>query len=72
MDTGSAPVVKRGRGVTLTLTPSSAVVKKEQSHTSTPPKGPTACTEPQWLYKGALYLFTLLEERQTFQAVFLT
>ena len=37
--------------------PSSAVVKKEQSYTSTPPMGCTACTQPQCLYKGALYLF---------------
>ena len=35
--------------------PSSAVVKKEQSYTSTPPMGRTACTEPQCLYKSALY-----------------
>jgi hypothetical protein len=34
--------------------PSSAVVKKGQSYTSTPPMGHTACTEPQCLYKGAL------------------
>jgi hypothetical protein len=27
--------------------PSSAVVKKEESYTSTPPKGRTACKEPQ-------------------------
>jgi len=39
--------------------PSSAVVKKEQSYTSTPPMGRTACTEPQYLYKGDLYLFSL-------------
>ena len=37
--------------------PSSAVVMKEQSYTSTPPMGRTACTEPQCLYKGALYLY---------------
>jgi len=37
--------------------PSSAVVKKEYSYTSTPPMGRTACTEPQCLYKGALYLY---------------
>jgi hypothetical protein len=37
--------------------PSSAVVMKEYSYTSTPPTGRTACTEPQYLYKGALYLF---------------
>ena len=36
--------------------PSSAVVMKELSYTSTPPMGRTACTEPQCLYKGALYL----------------
>ena len=35
--------------------PSSAVVKEEQNYTSTPPMGPTACTGPQGLYKGALY-----------------
>jgi hypothetical protein len=28
---------------------------KEQSYTSIPPMGRTACTEPQCLYKGALY-----------------
>ena len=38
--------------------PSSAMVMKEQSYTSTPPMDHTACTEPQCLYKGALYLFT--------------
>ena len=37
--------------------PSSAVVKKEYSYTFTPPVGHTACTETQWLYKGALYIF---------------
>jgi len=37
--------------------PSSAVIKKEESYTTTPPMGRTACTEPQCLYKGALYLF---------------
>jgi len=35
---------------------SSAVVKKGQSYTSTPPMGRTACKEPHCLYKGALYL----------------
>jgi len=33
------------------------VVMKEWSYTSTPPMGRTACTEPQCLYKGAIYLF---------------
>jgi len=37
--------------------PSSAVVMKEQSCTSTPSIGRTACTEPQCLYKGDLYLY---------------
>jgi len=36
--------------------PSSAVVNKEQNYTSTPAMGRTVCTEPQCLYKGALYL----------------
>jgi len=35
---------------------SSAVVNSEYSYTSTSPMGRTACTEPQCLYKGALYL----------------
>jgi len=37
--------------------PSSAVVKKEYSYTSTLPMGRKASTEPQCLYKGALYLY---------------
>ena len=37
--------------------PSSAMGKKEQIYTSTPPMGCTACTEPQCLYKGAPYLY---------------
>ena len=59
MGTESLPGVKSGQGVTLTphlfLVP---LVTKQQSYTSTPPMGRTACTEPQCLYKGALYLFT--------------
>ena len=35
---------------------SSVVVIKEQSYTSTPPMGRTVCTQPQCLYKDALYL----------------
>jgi len=55
MGTGSFQGVKNGRGVMLTLSPSSsAVVKKEYSYTSTPPMDRTACTEPQCLYNGAL------------------
>ena len=36
---------------------SSAAVKKEQCYISTPPMGRKACTEPQCLYKDALYPF---------------
>ena len=36
--------------------PSSAVVLKQQSSTSSLPTDRTACTVPQCLYKGALYL----------------
>ena len=39
--------------------PSSAVVMKGWSYTSTPPMGRTPCTEPQCLYKGALYLISV-------------
>ena len=41
--------------------PSSAVVMKEQSYTSSPPVGRKACTEPQCLYKGALYFYFIHE-----------
>ena len=57
MGTRSSPGVKSGQG--MTLSPSSAVVKKEQSYTSTPPMGRTASTEPQCLCKGALYHYFL-------------
>ena len=57
MGTESFPGVMSGRGVTLIPhTPSSAVVKKEYSYTSTPSMGRTTCREPQCLYKGALFL----------------
>jgi hypothetical protein len=52
MGTGSFSGVKSGRGVTLT--PHPLLV---QSYTSTPPMGCTACTEPECLYKGDLYLY---------------
>ena len=58
MGAGSFPGVKSGRGVTLTPYPLLVLlVMREQSYTSTPPMGRMACTEPQCLYKGALYLF---------------
>jgi hypothetical protein len=54
--------VKSGRGITLTphllVVP---LVMKEQSYTSTLPMGRTSCTEPQCLYKGALYLYLTVE-----------
>jgi len=50
------------QGCTLPLTPSSTVVKKEYSYTSTPPMGRTACTESQSLYNGALYLYWLFRK----------
>jgi len=34
-----------------------ALVPVQYSYTSTPPVGRTDCSEPQCLYKGALYLF---------------
>jgi hypothetical protein len=56
MGTRSFLGVKRGRGVTLTPSPpSTAMVMKGLSYTSTPPMGHSACTEPQCLYEGALY-----------------
>jgi len=36
-----------------------ASVPVQYSYTSTPPMARTACTEPQCLYKGALYLYLL-------------
>ena len=52
------PVVKERPGLdTDASSPSSAVVMKRYSYISTPPMGRTACTEPQCLYRGALYLY---------------
>ena len=45
------------KGAPYPSPPSSAVVKKEYSYTTTPPMGRTTCTETQCLYKGALYLY---------------
>ena len=39
-----------------------ASVPVQYRYTSTPPMDHTACTEPQCLYKGALYLFLLICE----------
>ena len=40
--------------------PSSAEVIKRWNYTCTPTMGRTACTEPQCLYKGALYCYLTL------------
>jgi len=62
MGTRSFPGIKSDWGVTDTdpSSPSSAVVMKEQRYNSTPPMGHMACTEPQCLYRGALYLLLQL------------
>jgi len=60
MGTGAFPGVKCGRGVTLSPHPFLVpLVMKDKSYISTPPMGRTVCTEPQCLYKGALYLIHL-------------
>jgi hypothetical protein len=51
--------------------PSSTVAKKELSYTSTPSMGRTASTEPQCLYKGALYLTFTYEHKYITNTVFL-
>jgi hypothetical protein len=56
MDTRSSLVGKERPGHYADPSPpSSAVVKKGESYTSTRPMECMACTEPQCLYKGALY-----------------
>jgi len=58
MGTGSFPWVENGRRRDADPSPpSSSVIIKGQSYTSTPPTGRMACTEPQCLYKGDLYLY---------------
>ena len=54
----SGSKVQPGRGVDPSPS-SSAVVKEEQSYTSTPPMGLTACTETQCLYEGAIYFLKI-------------
>jgi hypothetical protein len=64
--------VKSGQGVTLTPHPLLVpLVMKEQSYTSTPPMGRTVCTEPQCLYKGALYLYLIYSLLQV-QCIWIT
>ena len=43
-----------------------ASVPVQYSYTSTPPMGRTACTEPQCLYKGVLYLYLYLDTGTVF------
>ena len=50
--------------------PSSTLVMKGWSYTSTPCMGRTACTEFQCLYKGALYFLLPLEKSRLFQHYF--
>jgi hypothetical protein len=52
--------------------PSSAVVMKEESYTSTPPIGRTPCAEPQCLYNCALYLICIMEKKLSRTHVFQT
>ena len=57
MGTRSFPGVKSSRGVTLTPHPLLVPWSwKDRAIPLLPPMGRTACTEPQCLYKGALYL----------------
>jgi hypothetical protein len=42
-----------------------ASVPVQYSYTSTPPIGRTACTEPQCLYNGELYLYLFTKVEQT-------
>jgi len=68
MGTESFLGVKSGGGVTLTPHPLLVpLVIKEYSFSSTPPMGCTACTEPQYLYKGEFYL--LHEGQYTFMII---
>jgi len=43
--------------------PSNAVVMRGWSYISTPPMGRTACREPQCLYKGAPYIFIIVDSK---------
>jgi len=60
MGTGFFPGVNRPGCDADLSPPSSAMVMKEYSYNSTPPMGRTACTEPQCLYRGDLYLYLYL------------
>jgi hypothetical protein len=59
--------VMSNRGVTLTphplLMPWS---RKVRDIPLLPPMDRTACTEPQYLYKGALYFYYLLAKKKDF------
>jgi hypothetical protein len=59
ISTGSFPGVKSSWGMTLTPHPLLVPWSRKGRATPLPPLGHTACTEPQCLYKGALYLFLL-------------
>ena len=57
MGTGSFPAVKSGRCVTLTTHALLVLWSRKCRAISTPPTGPTICTESQCLYKCAVYSF---------------
>jgi hypothetical protein len=61
LGTGSFSEVKNGRGVTLTPHPLLVPGHKSVELYLYSPYGPTACTEPQCLYKRALYHFSYME-----------
>ena len=64
------PGGKKGPGCDAdTSPPSSAVVMKGQSYTSTTPMGCTACTEPQCLYKGDLYLSLYISTQNKYMLI---
>ena len=65
MGTGSFPEEKSGWGLTLTPHPLLVpLVMKEQSYTSAPLIGRTACTEPQCLYKGCTLPYLFVEHHE--------
>ena len=73
MGTGSFPGSKERPGRNADPLPtSSVVIKKGQSYSSTPSMGRTACTEPQCLYKGALYLLPFIQHYYMFRAVYIS
>ena len=78
MGTGSSPWVKSGRGVTLTPHPllvpwswKGRAIPLLPLWAVRPVQGLSACTEPQCLYKGALYLYLPLHYFKIYRVFFL-